>query len=254
MARALRQVAVHHAGRLQSSGQGGLDGARRAVVRLSAGARRHRFRSDRDDRLRQPARAAGGLALRRRDEEGDVRGAELPASGARRATHALCGEHGPRRRRDAVLRPLRHRQDDAIRRPRPAVDRRRRARLGRWHRVQSRGWLLRQVHRSHARLRAGDLRRHPLRRDRRERGCGRAHAGARLHRFSPHREHPRLLPARQHRREGAGESRRGAERHRLSDLRRERGAAAGGRALAPCRRLPLPFRLHRNGGLHRGRR
>ena len=53
---------------------------------------------------------------------------------------------GPCGRRGAVLRPLRHRQDDAVGRSQAHADRRRRARLGPAGRVQFRGRLLRQVH------------------------------------------------------------------------------------------------------------
>ena len=45
--------------------------------------------------------------------------AELPAAAAGRAADALLGQRRPGRRRGALLRPLRHRQDDALGRPRP---------------------------------------------------------------------------------------------------------------------------------------
>ena len=54
---------------------------------------------------------------------------------------ANVGDDG--RRRD-LLRPLRHRQDDALGRPGARADRRRRARLGRQRRLQLRGRLLRE--------------------------------------------------------------------------------------------------------------
>ena len=55
----------------------------------------------------------------------------------------------------------RHRQDDAVGRPRPGADRRRRARLVRRRHLQLRGRLLRQGHPPVRRGRAGDLRRRP---------------------------------------------------------------------------------------------
>ena len=56
-----------------------------------------------------------------------------------------CSANVARRRPGGgLLRPLRHRQDDALRRPRARADRRRRARLGRLRRLQHRGRLLRE--------------------------------------------------------------------------------------------------------------
>ena len=52
----------------------------------------------------------------------------LPAE-AGRALDALLGEHRRERRHGALLRPLRHRQDDPLRRPGALAHRRRRARL-----------------------------------------------------------------------------------------------------------------------------
>ena len=70
--------------------------------------------------------------------------------------------HAARRpgRRRGLLRPLRHRQDHALGRPRPRPDRRRRARLVRQRHLQLRGRLLRQDHQPLARGRARDLRHH----------------------------------------------------------------------------------------------
>ena len=56
---------------------------------------------------------------------------ERPAAARGRVPDALLGERRRRRRRRALLRPLRHRQDDALRRSGARADRRRRARLGR---------------------------------------------------------------------------------------------------------------------------
>ena len=64
---------------------------------------------------------------------------------------------GRRRQGRGLLRPLRHRQDDALGRPVALADRRRRARLGRERRLQHRGRLLRQGDPALGRGRAGDL-------------------------------------------------------------------------------------------------
>ena len=55
---------------------------------------------------------------------------ERPAAARRGLPDALLGERRQRRPRRRLLRPLRHRQDDALRRPGARADRRRRARLG----------------------------------------------------------------------------------------------------------------------------
>ena len=52
--------------------------------------------------------------LCRRDQEGGVLAVQLPRPAARRAADALLGQCRRRRRRRAVLRPLGHRQDDAL--------------------------------------------------------------------------------------------------------------------------------------------
>ena len=78
----------------------------------------------------------------------------------------------------AVLRALRHRQDDAFGRSERRPDRRRRARLERQRRVQFRGRLLCQVHPALAGERAADLERHPLRHGAGERGHGFGDAAA----------------------------------------------------------------------------
>ena len=64
------------------------------------------------------ARAAGAdrrHRLCRRDQEIGVRLSQLRAAGARRAADALLGQCRPEGRRRDLLRPLRHRQDDACR-------------------------------------------------------------------------------------------------------------------------------------------
>ena len=77
---------------------------------------------------------------------------------------------GRGRRPGALLRPLRHRQDDAVGRPGAEPHRRRRARLGARGPLQLRGRLLREDDPPLADVRAGHLRHHaPLRHDPRER-------------------------------------------------------------------------------------
>ena len=84
-------------------------------------------------------------ALRRRDEEVDLHGAQLSPAASRTCFPMHCSANiGTRRRRGGLLRALRHRQDHALGRPDPAPHRRRRARLERPRRVQLRGRLLRQ--------------------------------------------------------------------------------------------------------------
>ena len=92
--------------------------------------------------------------LRRRDQEVDLHRAQLSLAGRGRVADALLGQRRRARRRRALLRPLRHRQDHALGRPDAHADRRRRARLGRERRVQFRGRLLRQGDRSVGRGRA----------------------------------------------------------------------------------------------------
>ena len=100
----------------------------------------------------------GGTQLRRRDQEVDLHGAELPAAAAERAVDALLGEHRRGRRHGAVLRPVGHRQDDAVERSGAQADRRRRARLERSRRLQLRRRLLREDDPAVGRGRAADLR------------------------------------------------------------------------------------------------
>ena len=69
---------------------------------------------------------------------------ELLSAGARRDADALLGQCRQGRRQRAVLRPVRHRQDDAVGRSEPHPDRRRRDRLVAGGHLQFRGRLLRQ--------------------------------------------------------------------------------------------------------------
>ena len=139
--------------------------------------------------------------LRRRDQEVGLHGDELPAAAARACLPMHCSANvGKERRHRAVLRPVRHRQDDALGRPGPRPDRRRRARLERRRRLQLRGRLLRQgdppVGRAPSReiyattRRFGTILENVVYRP--------GHAADRPRRRPHHREHPRLLPARLH--------------------------------------------------------
>jgi hypothetical protein len=104
------------------------------------------------------------------------------------------GQHRQGRRYRAVLRPLRHRQDDAVERSGAAPDRRRRARLERHRRVQLRGRLLRQGDQALARGRAADLRDDAaVRDDPRKRHHRSRHPRARPRQRLAHRKHPRFL-------------------------------------------------------------
>ena len=89
---------------------------------------------------------------------------------------------GVRRRDRAVLRALRHRQDDAVGRSHSPPDRRRRARLERHRHLQLRRRLLRQVHSPVAGERAADMECAALRFGAGERGARSAHPRSRLRR------------------------------------------------------------------------
>ena len=99
----------------------------------------------------------------------------------------------------ALFWPVRHRQDDIVRRSQADADRRRRARLGPARRVQFRRRLLRQVHQALGRGRTGDLCHHaPLRHRAGERGVRSGHAHLRFRRRLQDRKYPRGLSARIH--------------------------------------------------------
>ena len=118
--------------------------------------------------------------VRRRDQEVGVHGHELPASRRRRPADALVGQRRSRRRPGALLRPLRHGQDDALRGPGAEPHRRRRAWLGTRRALQLRGRLLREDDPPLADVRARHLRHHaPLRDDPRERRSRRGDSRAR---------------------------------------------------------------------------
>ncbi len=131
----------------------------------------------------------------------------------RRAVDALLGEHRPGRRHGALLRPVGHRQDDAVERSGSPADRRRRARLERSRRVQLRRRLLREDDPALGRGRAADLRDHPALRHRaRERGDGPGDARAESRRCVADREHARRVSDRVHRQRRAVGHRRSSRR------------------------------------------
>ena len=106
---------------------------------------------------------------------------------------------GTRRRRRDLLRPLRHRQDDALVRFAPAADRRRRARLVGRRRLQLRRRMLCESDSALADGRARDLGRDQSLLDRaRERGIRRADARTRRRFGGQDREHALRVSARVH--------------------------------------------------------
>ena len=157
--RALREDALHRPDRRRARGLR----AGRARAARARGRRRARRGRDTHRDLRRaapgPHRAARRRhLLRRRDQEVDLHRPQRPAPARGRPADALLGERLPRRRqRRDLLRPLRHRQDDALGRAVADADRRRRARLGRQRRLQLRGRLLREDDPALADRRAGDL-------------------------------------------------------------------------------------------------
>ena len=165
--------------------------------------------------------------LRRRNQEVDLHHPQLHAAAAGRALDALLGQHRRGRRHRALLRPLGHRQDDALERSAPPADWRRRARLERHRRLQLRGRLLRQGDQAVAGGRAADLRddaalrHHPRERRHRSRA-----AHARPRRRVAHREHAQLVSDHLHRQRRALRPRRSPDERRDADGRRLRRAAA----------------------------
>ena len=162
---------------------------------------------------------------------------------------------GAGRRRRAVLRPVGHRQDDALERSRAAADRRRRARLERSRRLQLRRRLLREDDPAVAPR--------PSRRSTRRRAASAPSSRtssstettprARSRRRSLHREHARGVSDLVHRQRRAVGPGRPSDEHRHADGRRVRRAAADLAADAGRRDVSLPVRLHRQGRRHRER-
>ena len=150
-----------------------------------------------------------------------------------------------------LLRPLRHRQDDALRLGRPRAGRRRRAWLGSRRRLQFRGRLLCQDHQAVPRGRAADLRHDPaLRHGAGECGDRPGHAPARSRRRQADGEHEGRLSPHLHRQclgHGAG---RPSQEYRDADRRCLRRAAPHRQADPGAGHLSFPLRLHREGGGH----
>ena len=125
----------------------------------------------------------GGTSYAGEMKKVGVHHAQLLSAVRERDADALLRQCRTFRRRRLVLRPVRHRQDDAVRRSQSHAHRRRRARLGPAGRVQFRRRLLRQMHQALGRGRTGDLCHHtPLRHGARERGVRPRHARLRLRR------------------------------------------------------------------------
>ena len=104
--------------------------------------------------FRQEARAHRRHLLCRRDEEVGVHDPQLSLAAQARDADALLGQCRRRPRKRDLLRPVGHRQDDAVGRCQPHADRRRRAWLERERRLQFRRRLLRQGHQAVRRGRA----------------------------------------------------------------------------------------------------
>ena len=250
--RAVRPQHVHPPAR---RGPGGLRArlrhpARPAVPDRSGGRRRplqHHHRAvvrAEDDRHRRHR-------ICRRGQEIDLHRHELAAAGQGRDADALQRQHRQGRRRRAVLRPVRHRQDHPVLRPAPQADRRRRAWLGPDRHLQLRGRLLRQGDQPVAGSRTRDLGRlQPLRLGAGERHRRRARQPGPDRRLAD-REHPLLLPGRVHPQRRPVRPRRAAEERLHADLRRVRRAAADLPADPGAGDVPLPVRLHRAGRRHR---
>ena len=222
---------------------------RRAELQGRSGASRHALRRRHRRQLRAARVLIGGTSYAGEIKKSIFTRPELPAAAAGRAVDALLGEHRRGRRHGALLRPVGHRQDDAVERSRAAADRRRRARLERSRRLQLRRRLLReddplsaeaepQIYATTRRFgtvlenvvdRSGDAR-------------------ARSRRRVADREHARRVSDRVHRQRRAVGHGRPSDEHRHADGRRLRRAAADRAADAGRRDVSLPVRLHREGG------
>ena len=108
----------------------------------------------------------------------------------------LLRQRGTERRRLALLRTLRNRKDDSLRRPDPKAHRRRRARLVRHWSLQHRRRMLRQVCWIDRREGAGDLWCYSIRIYPRERHLRLRYSRCQLRRHRNHGEHSMCLPHR----------------------------------------------------------
>ncbi len=158
LAQPLRAPSLHHAGASRAGLRARVHGRRRrALPGRSRRATARRTRNVHSGELRATHHPHRRHALRGRDQEVRLHGYELPSAAARNAADALLGERRPSRRRRDSLRPLGHRQDDALLRFEPPADRRRRARLVGRRRLQLRRRLLREGHPPLAESGARDL-------------------------------------------------------------------------------------------------
>ena len=149
--------------------------------------------------------------VRRRDQEVRVHGHELPPARRGRPADALGHQRRQGRRRGRLLRPLRHRQDDALGRPAAQPHRRRRARLGRRHQRSTSKAAATPRRSASPRCTSRTSSDHaPLRDHPRERRSRPADPRARPRLGAVHREHPRRLPARLHRQRRPDRDRRHA--------------------------------------------
>ncbi len=157
---------------------------------LGDGHRHRLLAQDRADRRHQ---------LRRRDEEVGLHLSQLRAAGPEGHADALLGQRRRQERLGRVLRPVGHRQDDAVGRSRAHAARRRRARLVEGRHLQLRRRLLRQGDQAVGRSRARNLRHHQaLRHGDGECRSRSHHARSRFRRRLEDREHPHRLSARLH--------------------------------------------------------
>ena len=135
----------------------GSDDRRSALVPRRPQAAWRAQRNDHRLRLQAQDRAHRRHELCGRDEEIGVHRPQLSVAAKTSDADALLGQHWPGRRRCDLFRPLRHRQDHALRRSPPRADRRRRTWVGPRRNIQFRGRLLRQGDQAVARGGAGDL-------------------------------------------------------------------------------------------------
>ena len=91
-------------------------GDRRAEIQGRSRATRHALRGLHPRALRPQAGPHRRHPLRGRNQEVDLHHPQLHAAAAGRAVDALLGEHRRGRRHRALLRPVGHRQDDALER------------------------------------------------------------------------------------------------------------------------------------------
>ena len=190
--------------------------------------------------------------LCRRDEEVGLHHHELPAAGQARDVDALLGQCRQGWQVGDLLRPVRHRQDDAVGRCVAHADRRRRAWLERAWRLQHRRRLLCQGDQAVARGRAGNLLHHRTLRHRAgECGDGSGRRASSISTTRSYAENTRaaypidFIPECQRDR-----PRRSSQECHHADGGCLRRAAADRAADAEPGDVSLPLRLHRQGGGH----